>query len=96
MASPEELWALCLAVRPDVVGPEAAYWAWHFCDNQADADELAELVVAGFKRATAGALWSYEAEDEPLPQIGDLSVITDWSGAARCNQHDLRGGRAIR
>jgi uncharacterized protein YhfF len=57
-----------------------AYSAWHFCDNKTDADELAELVVAGVKRATAGALWAYEAEGEALPQTGDLSVITDWEG----------------
>jgi uncharacterized protein YhfF len=84
MASPEELWAAFLAARPDVVRPEDTYTAWHFCDNQADADELAELVLDGRKRATAGALWSYEAEDEPVPQVGDFSVITDWSGAACC------------
>ena len=83
MPSVEELWAAFLTARPDAVGPEAAYSAWHFCDNQADADELAELVIAGRKRATAGALWSYEAEGEKLPEPGDLSVITDWSGAAR-------------
>ena len=84
MTSVEELWAAFLAARPDIAGPEDAYSAWHFCDNQADADELAELVLAGRKRATAGALWSYEAEDEPVPQAGDFSVVTDWSGAARC------------
>ena len=84
MPSVEELWAAFLAARPDVVGPEDTFTAWHFCDNQADADELADLVVAGRKRATAGALWSYEAEGEPLPRVGDFSVITDWSGAARC------------
>ena len=84
MASPEELWAAFLAARPDVAGPEDTFSAWHFCDNQADADELAELVLDGRKRATAGALWSYEAEQEPLPRAGDFSVVTDWAGAARC------------
>ncbi len=33
-------------------------------------------MLDGRKRATAGALWSYEAEDEPVPQVGDFSVIT--------------------
>ena len=84
MTTVEELWAAFVAARPDIAGPEDRYAAWRFCDNQADADELADLVVAGRKRATSGALWSYEAEDEPLPQAGDLSVIADWSGAARC------------
>jgi uncharacterized protein YhfF len=85
MASVEELWAAFLEARPDLAGPETPpAAAWHFCDNQADADELAELVLAGRKRATAGALWSYEAENEPLPRPGDFSVITDWDGAAVC------------
>ena len=84
MTSVEQLWAAFLEARPGVAGSGDTYSAWHFCDNQADADELAGLVLAGRKRATAGALWSYEAEDEPLPQVGDFSVLTDWSGLARC------------
>jgi uncharacterized protein YhfF len=84
MPTAEELWAAFAEARPDLAGPDTPHAAWHFCDNQADADELAELVLAGRKRATAGALWSYEAETEPLPTPGDLSVITDWSGAGRC------------
>jgi uncharacterized protein YhfF len=84
MAAVEELWAAFIEARPDLAGPDTPHAAWHFCDNQADADQVAELVLAGRKRATAGALWSYEAESEPLPRPGDLSVITDWSGAGRC------------
>lgn len=84
MATVEEVWKAFVAARPDLAGPDTPHEAWHFCDNQADADELAELVLAGRKRATAGALWAYEDEDEPLPRPGDLSVVTDWSGAGRC------------
>lgn len=80
----EALWAAFLAARPDLVSLAATYSSWHFCDNQADADELVALVCAGVKRATAGALWSYELEGEPLPRVGDFSVITDWVGEARC------------
>ncbi len=82
MATVEQLWAAFAEARPDLAGPETAYEAWHFCDNQADADELVELVLAGRKKATAGALWSYEAEGEALPKPGDFSVIIDWSGVA--------------
>ena len=84
MAAVEELWEAFVEARPDLAGPDTAYVAWHFCDNQADADELVELVLAGRKTATAGALWSYELEGEPVPRPGDFSVVTDWSGAARC------------
>jgi uncharacterized protein YhfF len=60
-----------------------SYPAWHFCDNKADADALADLVVNGVKQATASSLWVYEAEGEPLPQAGDFSVITEWDGGPR-------------
>ncbi|MCK8115729.1 GNAT family N-acetyltransferase [Anaerosoma tenue] len=84
MSEVERFWNAFRVAEPALAGPDATYTAWHFCDNQADADELADLVLAGRKRATAGALWSYEAEGEPLPRPGDLSVVTDWSGTPRC------------
>lgn len=58
--------------------------AFHFDDNQPSADELAELVLRGTKRATAALLWSYEAERKPLPEAGSLSIVTRWSGAPVC------------
>lgn len=58
--------------------------SWHFCDNQHDADECARLVVSGRKRATAPSLWGLEHEGGPFPRVGDLHVITDWAGIARC------------
>lgn len=80
----KSMWADFIASCPKGVTVGDSYSSWHFCDNRSDADELAALVLQGRKRATAGALWSYEAECEPLPQAGDLSVITDWSGSAVC------------
>ena len=68
----------------DEATTEKTYTAWHFCDNEADADELAALVKAGRKRATAGSLWAYEHEGSPLPNVGDLSMILDWAGQAQC------------
>jgi uncharacterized protein YhfF len=35
--------------------------AFHFDDNAPSADELAALVLAGKKRATAGLVWAFEA-----------------------------------
>lgn len=63
---------------------ERFYDAFFFGDSEAMATELAELVLQGTKRATAGALWSYEAEGHRLPQPGDLSIVTDWSGHPLC------------
>lgn len=55
--------------------------AWCFGDTVELADELIELVLSGPKRATAGAVADYEADGEPLPEVGDLSIVTD--GAMR-------------
>ena len=51
-----------------------------FGDSNELADELAELVRIGVKTATCSALWSYEEEQEPLPQKGELSIVIDGSG----------------
>lgn len=60
------------------------YEAFHFDDNEPSANELAELVLAGTKRATAGLVWSFEAENRSPPKPGDLSVITNWQSEPLC------------
>lgn len=57
------------------------YEAFHFDDNEASANDLAALVLAGPKRATAGLEWSLEGAGKRAPRAGDLSVVTDW----QCN-----------
>ncbi len=57
--------------------------SFYFCDNKKDADECAELVVKGIKRATATSLWWFEKNNEILPEIGDQSIVTNWSGDAK-------------
>ena len=54
--------------------------AWSFGADPAQADELAGLVLAGMKTATAGALWDYEAAGEELPRPLTLSIVLDGSG----------------
>ena len=60
------------------------YESFRFGDSESLADELAALVVAGIKRATAGLLWSYEADAKPMPRPGDLSIVEQWSGEPVC------------
>lgn len=55
----------------------ADYTAWSFGDNPQMVDELLSLVLSDKKTATASCEWEYSADDEPLPQVGDLSVILD-------------------
>ena len=47
---------------------ERFYEAFSFGDSEELANDLAALVLRGTKRATAGALWSYEAEGKRLPR----------------------------
>ena len=58
--------------------------AFYFCDNKKDANECAELVVLGEKRATATSLWWFEVNNESLPSVGDCYIVTNWNGVARC------------
>jgi uncharacterized protein YhfF len=60
------------------------YEAFHFDDNEPSANELAQLVLAGTKRATACLLWSFEAQDRLPPKPGALSVVTNWHGKPLC------------
>ena len=83
--SVEQMWRAYLKTLHETVETtNKTYTAWCFCDNETDANELAELVKQGQKRATASALWSYEKEQEPIPQVGELSVILNWAGEAQC------------
>jgi len=58
--------------------------SYYFCADEESANHLASLVIQGVKRATAGLLWSYEADNDPLPEVGQLSVITNWDGEPQC------------
>ena len=56
--------------------------AFHFCDNEKDANACAVLVMDGIKQATSTSLWWFEKNDHKFPQPGDVYVITDWAGVA--------------
>lgn len=58
--------------------------AWHFCADEKNANELAELTFKGIKRGTASLKYWYEVEDEKIPEEGDLNIITDWEGKPVC------------
>ncbi len=64
--------------------PQRELSSWHFCDNEVDANECAELVLEGIKQATSPSLWWHQANDEPLPKVGDLNIVTKWGGEAQC------------
>jgi uncharacterized protein YhfF len=86
LSVPEHLSAFWHAYAESIGGADESlfYQAFAFGDSQELADELADLVLRGIKRATAGAVWSYEAEGKRLPQPGDLSIVTKWTGQPLC------------
>jgi len=46
-------WQAFLASLPEGSEPSpGSYEAWSFCDNEKDANELGDLVIAGIKTAT--------------------------------------------
>lgn len=59
----------------------AEYQVWHFGDSERLARELAELVLHGPKRATAGLLWDTELDPAMSPVQGGYSLVTDHAGA---------------
>lgn len=57
--------------------------AWAFGDHAELADELLGLVLDGTKTATASSLWDVEADGDPVPRVGDLSILLDGAGQPR-------------
>lgn len=74
-----QLWNVYRAANP--VAPAESPISFHFCDNQADADLCAELVVMERKRATAISL--AELAGDPIPRPGDYAIVTNWAGEAK-------------
>ncbi|MGH2630919.1 MAG: ASCH domain-containing protein [Actinomycetota bacterium] len=70
----------------DATGVTASYGAWAFGGDDMPelATELGVLVRDGPKRATTGRLDGFEPHGEPLPEVGDHSVILDGAGQPLC------------
>lgn len=81
----EKYWHAYLATLPEdspVRGEE--YTAERFGDGPEMADSLVALVAAGVKSATCSALWEYEAEDEPITEVGQKTIILDGEDRPLC------------
>jgi uncharacterized protein YhfF len=60
------------------------YVAEGFGDNPSLADELGQLIVSGIKTGTCSALWEWEAEGNPIPQPGLISIVINGLGQPMC------------
>lgn len=77
----EQLWErFCRKTGMDMDTP---YEAWAFGGAP---DQLADLVLRGIKTATASGydLYFLEGETEPLPAVGDYSVVLNSKDEALC------------
>jgi uncharacterized protein YhfF len=91
LSSTQEMWQAYLhSINETPSSTEKTFTAWHFCDNENDANKLAALVKAGGKSATASAYWEYEHDQEPIPTVGDYSIIINWEGEAQCIIRTIR------
>ena len=62
----------------------STYVAEGWGDSPALADELGALIVQGTKTATCSALWEWEAEGNPIPEVGLITIVLDGSGEPLC------------
>jgi uncharacterized protein YhfF len=60
------------------------YIAEGWGDSPALADELGALIVQGIKTATCSALWEWQAEGNPIPEEGYITVALDARGEPLC------------
>lgn len=74
-----QIWQAYKEINPNA--PEK-YEAWAFGNSKELADKLLGLVLAGTKTATASNLNLYGGENEPVPKVGDLSIILNGDGEA--------------
>ena len=83
MSNLQTFWDVFLAAQPERRLPAQPIDAFAFGDSPEMADRLGKLVYDSIKTATTSALWAYEP-GEPLPQVGELSVVLDGDEQPLC------------
>jgi uncharacterized protein YhfF len=81
----EAYWSAFLASQPsNSPYDKKTYVAEAFGDGPALADELGQLVAGGVKTGTCSALWEWEAEGSPIPEVGLISIVLNGAGKPIC------------
>jgi uncharacterized protein YhfF len=81
----EAYWQRFLSTLPDDSPYRSTtYIAEGWGDSPVMADELGALVVQGTKTATCSALWEWEAEGNPIPHAGLITIALDGRGEPLC------------
>lgn len=84
MGKIEQFWQSYLAACPGEAAGQAAYVAEQLGDNPRLANELGQLILQGVKTATCSALWEWEAEGNPLPEVGLKTIVLDGKNEPLC------------
>ncbi len=77
-------WQAYLSTLPANAEMPTRYEAWGFGDSSTMANDLGALVKSGTKTATCSLLWEYEFDGDPLPKVGEHSIILDGKGEPLC------------
>ena len=72
------------SLSPTAERPHGYFEAFYFGTTREGAAGIAALVMEGIKTATGSPKWVYDAENKPLPKVGDLSIVTDGDGYPLC------------
>ena len=72
------------SLPPDSPYRTKTYVAEGWGDGPEMADELGALIAQGTKTATCSALWEWEAEGNPIPQPGLITIVLDGRGEPLC------------
>ena len=78
-------WEQFLSILPPASPYHAkTYIAEGWGDGPAMADELGTLIAQGIKTATCSSLWEWEAEENPIPEPGLITIVLDGRGEPLC------------
>jgi len=78
-------WEQFLAsLPPDSPYHSKTYVAEGWGDSPEMADDLGALIAKGIKTATCSALWEWEAEGNPIPKEGYITIALDGRGEPLC------------
>jgi uncharacterized protein YhfF len=69
---------------PDSPYHATSYVAEGWGDSPEMADELGGLIAQGIKTGTCSALWEWETEGNPIPEVGLVTIVLDGKGKPLC------------
>jgi len=80
-----DYWQKFLSTLPkDSLYHSKSYVAEGWGDSPKMADELGTLIAQGTKTGTCSALWEWETEGNPIPEVGLVTVVLDGKGEPLC------------